>query len=429
MSTAGRLTVILDMDGKRFANGIKLAEGKAKSFSKRVMAFMNRIKYAVMGVTASVLLLGRAFTTAAATAEGYRVALGKILRSQAEANRLFQDMSKYASTVSLEYKDIMSATTTLAGIMVGGADEVRKWMPVVGDLAAYAQNLGVTLPETTTQIIRFFSSGAAAADLFREKGINALLGFKAGVSYSVDETKKKLMEAWTDPLSKFQGMAEEMLKTWRGKVSLLKDAWFQFQVTFMEGGMLEYLKDMLDTTTGLVKKLGEIARTQIASPDQKLLGAMRRMQTAEQAFNEMRTTRKVRVVTPKAALRFPGAPFATKKGMSEDDYLDALEKKLKAQSEYREMLKGGLPSLPKPTPTGYPTGFDTSGFGKTRMRGELAPGKFDLAMALGGTGTLGQDFTGPGGTRAGRIDLSGILNPIIHIDQCITFSLCFSILF
>ena len=381
MSTAGRLTVILDMDGKRFSKSIKIAEGKAKRFSKVVVAFMMRIKYAALAAAASTLILGKSFVTAAAAAEGYRVALGKILKSQDQANALFRDMSKYASTVSLEYKDIMSAATTLAGIMEGGANEVRKWMPVVGDLAAYAQNLGVTLPETTTQIIRFFSSGAAAADLFREKGINALLGFKAGVSYSVDQTKKILMEAWVDPQSKFKGMAEEMLKTWRGKVSLLKDAWFQFQVVVMEAGLLEYLKSMLDVTTKLVIGVGDFfkAHVESATPfEAKYLNTMKQLATAEAALAKGTTTKG----TSTTGALFPGGGATTEREATLTERFKMLKEVIRLETKLKALSRQGLPSAPKAAADpGYPTEFDTSGFGKTTPRDTDTYGYFERKRA------------------------------------------------
>jgi len=58
-----------------------------------------------------------------------------------------------------------------------------------------------------------YSAGAASADLFRERGILAMLGFQAGVTYSAEETRQRLMQAWLEPESKFKGMTGEMAKT------------------------------------------------------------------------------------------------------------------------------------------------------------------------------------------------------------------------
>ena len=100
---------------------------------------------------------------------------------------MFETMSKFAAKVPFEYEKIMSSATALAGVMEGGVDEVEQWMPMISDLAAVSR---LSIEETTGQIIRMYSAGAAAADLFRERGITAMLGFQAGARYTAEETRE-----------------------------------------------------------------------------------------------------------------------------------------------------------------------------------------------------------------------------------------------
>lgn len=199
------------------------------------------VKTAITGLAGGVGigLLTKSFIQAASAAEQYRIRLNVLLGSTKEGNRLFKEMADYASSVSFQYEEIMGAATSLAGVMRGGTDEVKKWMPLIGDLAAAT---GLSIQETTGQIIRMYSAGAASADMFRERGVLAMLGFQAGVHYSAEETRKRLIEAWEDPASQFRGTAVDLAKTWSGLMSMFADKWFQFRNMVMEGGVFDLLK-------------------------------------------------------------------------------------------------------------------------------------------------------------------------------------------
>ena len=82
-----------------------------------------------------------------------------------------------------------------------------------------------------------------------------MLGFQAGVSYSAEETRKRLIQAWEDPTSKFKGAAGELSKTWSGMLSMFSDRWFQFRNLGMEAGLFDYIKDIADVFLGLISRL------------------------------------------------------------------------------------------------------------------------------------------------------------------------------
>lgn len=216
------------------------------------------IAAAIITAVAASIKLTSSMIEANSTAEGYQVRLNRLLGSVSEGNRLFKEAAKYASSVAFEYQEIMGAVTALSGVLRGGVDEITKYLPVIGDLAAAA---GLDIQTTTQQFIRMWSAGAASADLFRERGILAMLGFQSGVSYSVDETRKKLLDAWNDPLSKFRGAAGDLSTTWRGILSMMSDWWFQFLQKIGEsgrfGGAFNYIKANLNEVLNILKSLNE----------------------------------------------------------------------------------------------------------------------------------------------------------------------------
>lgn len=209
--------------------------------------------------TAAIGLLARSFIKAADAAEGYRVRLSVLLGSQKEANALFEDMADFAANVSFQYEEVMGTATALSGVMEGGREEIAKWMPVLSDLTAAS---GLTMEEASSNFIRMYSAGAAAADSFRDKGILAMLGFQAKTQYTAEQTRAMLMKAWEDPVSKFRGAAGALAKTWSGLLSMMGDRWFQFRLKVMEqGGLIDYFKAVVTVYlewTDKLKKEGKL---------------------------------------------------------------------------------------------------------------------------------------------------------------------------
>lgn len=283
----------------RSLNGIKgsartvTTEMKDRFSSVKDTLFSLKTAFAGLGVG----LLARSFTDAASTSEGFRVRLNVLLGDVEEGGRLFQEMSRYASTVSFSYEEIMASATALSGVLKGGVDEITGLMPLIGDLAAAS---GLTIEETTSQIIRMWSSGAASADMFRERGILAMLGFQSGVSYSAEETKKQVIAAWEDSGSKFKNASVELASTWEGLMSMYGDQWFNFRNKVMDNDPFDFMKasfsellDLLnenkDDVDALAKSMGEGIVDGFKS---FLLGTAGLLDTLTPAFNQIKETSK-----------------------------------------------------------------------------------------------------------------------------------------
>jgi len=245
---------------KKINQGLKDVRNKAMTAGKALSWMGGKVKglgnmiFSLKGalVGLGVGLLVRSFVKAASTADGFRGRLKILLGSVKEGNRLFKEMSDFAGTVSYEYENVMDSATTLSGVMKGGVDQVKKWMPLIADLAAAS---GIGLKETTGQVVKMFSAGASAADMFRERGILAMLGFKAGVKVSAQETQKILMEAWEGPTSKIRGAAKSLAKTWTGMLSMMADAWFQFRLNVMDRGVMDYMESVLSLILDQIEKM------------------------------------------------------------------------------------------------------------------------------------------------------------------------------
>jgi hypothetical protein len=235
---------------------IKKVRREIQNFKRRVVGQFRAIKRAATSTRGAIAGLGlaiggaaiaKSFIDTASSVENMQLTLKALLGDIGEANKLFDDLATFAGRVPFELREIMQVGTAFAGTFKGGREEIMKIMPLVGDLAAVAKAQGISFQETGEQLQRMFAAGAASADRFREKGILAMLGFQQGVSYSAEETKRMVIEAWEKTGSKFKGAAADMAQTWTGKVSMMQDAWFRFQKdVMMKGGVFDYLKLGLD---------------------------------------------------------------------------------------------------------------------------------------------------------------------------------------
>jgi len=225
----------------KLSQGMKKLSGNTKKATDESMKFRvmtSGTRRAIGAVRNEILIMTFAFAAFFRTIAGFvkaremmetfEVRLQVLLGSVSEAGTLFKELATFAGSVPFEYKDIMEAGTQLAGIMRGGSKEIQTWIPLVADLAAAT---GTSITVTTSQIMRMLSAGAQSADTFREKGVLAMLGFTAGVSYTAEETKKRLMEAWTTIGSQFAGATDKLRTTWTGVISMLRDSWFKFSAT------------------------------------------------------------------------------------------------------------------------------------------------------------------------------------------------------
>lgn len=237
---------------------------KFQSMTGKATAFMKKNWLALTAGIALTILAIKKFGDVLAGAvkgliesankvEQLKVRLRVLLGSIEEGNKLFKNMADLASRVPKEFDEIMTSATDLTAVVRDGVKEVTELMPIIIDISA-ATGMGVQ--EVTSQVIRMYSAGAAAADMFRERGTSAALGFQAGVKYSAEETMKTLISQWEDGTGKFVGAAIALASTFDGMVSMMKDAWFMFKVDVGEE-MFENIKLDLQALLTLIAESKE----------------------------------------------------------------------------------------------------------------------------------------------------------------------------
>lgn len=247
-----RIDIILNVDD-RATKSIKRFENQTKKSSKNIKKDLTDIALKAAAVVIAFKTVGNAasaFVNAAAKVQQLQTRLTVLTGTLAKGNELFEQMATLAGNVPFTYDEIMESAVNLRAVVKEGNEEVTKLMPIILDLAA---TTGLGIQETTGQMIRMYSAGAGAADLFRERGVLAMLGFQAGVSVSAEETMDRVIAAWEDGESRFRGATDKLADTWIGRVSMMQDAWFKFKAEV--GGFIVEDDLVLGGIEGIVTNL------------------------------------------------------------------------------------------------------------------------------------------------------------------------------
>lgn len=274
------LNVRIDPTGARV--GARGVERALTGMGRRTAAVLGRMKMGFAGLRASLFsikgllvggaagLLGKSFLDAAVQTENLEVRLKSLTGSAGNAQLALKAITEFASGVAFSFEEIQASSGSLITISKD-VEEFNKIMKITADIAAVT---GLSFQDTSAQILRAFSGGIAAADMFRERGVNAMLGFQQGVQVSADETRKKIVGMWFGPGSAtntLKDAAQDLATTWTGITSMLGDRWFAFRRDVLDNGVFDLLKasaqvtlDFIDGRFGEFTKNGQNAAATLA---------------------------------------------------------------------------------------------------------------------------------------------------------------------
>ena len=154
-----------------------------KAFSS-IKSSIFSLRNALAGL--GVGLVTKQFIDTGRSVEDLNVRLKQLFGSTQEGAKAFDVMRKFASRVPFSLEEIQAASGNLA-VVAGDANRLSDILEITGNVAAVT---GLDFRTAGEQIQRSFAGGIAAADIFREKGVRDMLGFKAGATVSAEETVK-----------------------------------------------------------------------------------------------------------------------------------------------------------------------------------------------------------------------------------------------
>jgi len=185
------------------------------------------LKNALIGLGAGVAIKG--FIDVGKSVESLQVRLKFLFGSVEEGAKAFDAMAKFAGKVPFSLGEIQSGAGVLA-VVSKDANELSKILELTGNVAAVT---GLDFRTTAEQIQRSLSAGISSADLFREKGVKSMLGFSAGATVSIEQTREALFRVFGKG-GEFAGATDELAKTLEGTLSMIGDKFFNFQKTVAE---------------------------------------------------------------------------------------------------------------------------------------------------------------------------------------------------
>jgi len=258
----------------------------AKDMSKRALqglqGSLGRIKASVFNLRNAFIGLGaglviRNLVNTGKNLENLQVKLKFLFGTAEEGAKAFDEMAKFAAKVPFSLAEIQQGAGVLA-VVSDDAKEMAHLMKITGNVAAVT---GLDFKTTAEQIQRSMSAGISAADLFRDKGVKSMLGFKAGATVSIEATAAAFDRVFGEG-GKFDGATDELAKTLTGTLSMIGDKVFNFKRTLLDAGFFSELKRQfgdlnksLETNSQLLDDIAITVGTTLGVAVEKLAGGLK----------------------------------------------------------------------------------------------------------------------------------------------------------
>jgi len=242
-----------------------VAKDKSQQALNKVRGNLDGVKKAVFNVRNALAGIGgglviRSLINTGKQIEGLQVRLKFLFGSAQEGAKAFEEMAKFASKVPFSLEEIQSGSGNLA-VVAKDAKELAHLMEITGNVAAAT---GLDFRTTAEQVQRSLSAGISAADLFRDRGVKAMLGFKAGATVSIEETAEAFDRVFGKG-GEFGGTTDALAQTLEGTLSMIGDKVFNFKKTLLDEGFFAELKNQFGDLNKFLGKnqesLDDIART------------------------------------------------------------------------------------------------------------------------------------------------------------------------
>ena len=245
-----------------------VAKDKSKQALNGVQGSLSKVKSAVFNLQNAFIGLGaglaiRSLVNTGKEIEGLKVRLKFLFGTVKEGNKAFDEMAKFAGKVPFSLEEIQRGAGILA-VVSKDAEQLAKLMKITGNVAAVT---GLDFKTTAEQIQRSMSAGISAADLFRDKGVKSMLGFKAGAVVSIKETSDAFDKFFGEG-GKFGNATDELATTLEGTQSMIGDTFLKFKLAVLDSGFFDelktqfnaldnFLKENMDTIQELGKSIGQ----------------------------------------------------------------------------------------------------------------------------------------------------------------------------
>ena len=244
-----------------------IAKDKTRQAMQSATTNVDKMKSAVFNLRNALIGLGagvaiKSFIDVGKQVESLQIRLKFLFGSVDEGAKAFDVMAKFASKVPFSLQQIQQGAGNLA-VVSKNAEELQEMLQITGRVASVT---GLDFRTTAEQIQRSFSAGVASADIFRERGVRDLLGFKAGATVTAEETAEAFRRVF-GANGRFANATKDLAETLEGTLSMIGDKFFNFQKAVAEaffvglkrefGALDKALEDNQKTIDDIAKSIGE----------------------------------------------------------------------------------------------------------------------------------------------------------------------------
>jgi len=285
-----------------------VAKDKSKQALTGVRGGLDRLKKSVFSLQSAFIGLGaglaiRSLVNTGKQIEGLQVRLKFLFGSAKEGAKAFDEMAKFASKVPFSLEEIQAGSGVLA-VVSKDAKELANLMEITGNVAAVT---GLDFKTTAEQIQRSMSAGISAADLFRDRGVKSMLGFKAGAVVTIEQTAEALQKTFGKS-GKFGGATKELANTFEGTLSMIGDKFFNFKRTLLDAGFFNELKrqfgDLNKELELQAKSLDEVATKIGKNLAEAVIVGAKAIKVLNDNFKEIEATLGILLIALGGTLKF-----------------------------------------------------------------------------------------------------------------------------
>lgn len=220
---AKNIKVVLELDDKNFNRGIKSATGNVNKLDKESKGAGSSLNLLAAGLAAgATAALGLASAVnAARSVEDLGITLETLYGDATLAAAALETVKNKAAELPVALDAIQRGVPSLALVedAMGGLGNTIEFT------SGIASAFGMTFDEAATQVQRALSSGINSAEMFKDRGVAAFLGFEQGATVTAEQTK----EAFLKNFDKITAANAKAAQSMTGQFSMLGDSVFQVQ--------------------------------------------------------------------------------------------------------------------------------------------------------------------------------------------------------
>ena len=267
MADLDKLVVRIEADLNDLKKGLTDAERKIKDSSGKMGNSFKKLDKGLINLGTSVVKFGSIFAATfgvlaikdiigvGVEIETLRIRFKALFGSAREGAKAFDELLTFAGKVPFSLDEIQAGAGALA-VVSEDAQELAKNLEITGNVAAMS---GLTFVEAAQQIQRAFGAGAGAAEMLRDRGVLAMVGFEAGATVSAREVNRVFSELFRKG-GKFGNLTNELADTVQGTLSMIQDSILQFKIAISNEFMQELGKQLNLLDANLKRNAKEIDR-------------------------------------------------------------------------------------------------------------------------------------------------------------------------